>query len=32
MPAMNAVAVWRRVLELDPQNRAVREFLQSIKP
>jgi tetratricopeptide (TPR) repeat protein len=27
-----AVAVWRRVLELDPNNRSVREFLQSIKP
>jgi tetratricopeptide (TPR) repeat protein len=27
-----AVAVWRRVLELDPNNRAVREFLQSIHP
>jgi tetratricopeptide (TPR) repeat protein len=26
-----AVAVWRRVLEIDPNNRAVREFLQSIK-
>ncbi len=23
-----AVAVWRRVLELDPNNRSVREFLQ----
>lgn len=27
-----AVAVWRRVLELDPNNRSVREFLQSIRP
>ena len=27
-----AVAVWRRVLELDPNNRSVREFLQSINP
>jgi tetratricopeptide (TPR) repeat protein len=27
-----AVAVWRRVLEIDPNNRSVREFLQSIKP
>jgi tetratricopeptide (TPR) repeat protein len=26
-----AVAVWRRVLELDPSNRAVRDFLQSIR-
>ncbi|MCR4295014.1 MAG: PorV/PorQ family protein [Elusimicrobia bacterium] len=27
-----AVAVWRRVLEIDPNNRSVREFLQSIRP
>lgn len=27
-----AVAVWRRVLELDPNNRSVRDFLQSLKP
>lgn len=26
-----AMAVWRRVLELDPANRAVREFMQSIR-
>ena len=26
-----ALAVWRRVLELDPSNRAVREFLESLK-
>jgi len=26
-----AVAVWKRVLEIDPNNRAVREFLQSIR-
>ena len=26
-----AVAVWRRVLEIDPNNRAVREFLNSIR-
>lgn len=26
-----AVAVWRRVLELDPSNRAVRDFLRSIR-
>jgi tetratricopeptide (TPR) repeat protein len=26
-----AVAVWRRVLEIDPNNRSVREFLQSIR-
>ena len=27
-----AMAVWRRVLELDPSNRAVREFMQSVSP
>jgi tetratricopeptide (TPR) repeat protein len=27
-----AVAVWRKVLELDPSNRSVREFLNSIRP
>lgn len=26
-----AMAVWRRVLEIDPNNRAVREFLQSVR-
>jgi tetratricopeptide (TPR) repeat protein len=26
-----AIAVWRRVLEIDPNNRSVREFLQSIR-
>lgn len=26
-----AMAVWRRVLELDPTNRAVREFMQSVR-
>ena len=26
-----AVAVWKRVLEIDPNNRAVREFMQSIR-
>lgn len=26
-----AIAVWRKVLELDPSNRSVREFLQSIR-
>ena len=26
-----AVAVWKRVLEIDPNNRSVREFLQSIR-
>jgi tetratricopeptide (TPR) repeat protein len=26
-----AVAVWRRVLEIDPNSRSVREFLQSIR-
>jgi len=27
-----AMAVWRRVLELDPSNRAVRDFMQSLRP
>ncbi|HEX4047986.1 MAG TPA: PorV/PorQ family protein [Elusimicrobiota bacterium] len=27
-----AIAVWRRVLELDPNNASVREFLKSLKP
>ncbi len=27
-----AVAIWRKVLELDPNNRSVRDFLQSLKP
>lgn len=27
-----AVAVWRKVLELDPNNRSVRDFLQSLRP
>lgn len=26
-----AMAVWRRVLEIDPNNRSVREFMQSIR-
>ncbi|MEK7381754.1 MAG: PorV/PorQ family protein [Elusimicrobiota bacterium] len=26
-----AMAVWRRVLELDPSNRGVREFMQSVR-
>jgi tetratricopeptide (TPR) repeat protein len=26
-----ALAVWKRVLELDPNNRAVKEFLQNMR-